>query len=899
MDPERWGQVESLFHEALERPEAERAGFLAGRCRGDPELRRAVERLLDEDARTGGPLDRGVAELADAVLDGAPLESVPPHGRTIGPFRLVEVLGRGGMGVVYLAEREGLGDRVALKVLRDASLSPARRERFLAEERTLAQLVHPSIARLYHADTLADGTPYFVMEYVEGLPLDRYCRERLPGLEARLRLLGDVCAVVDVAHRQAVIHRDLKPSNVLVDTEGTPRLLDFGIAKQLDAVDAPRVTRTGLHLMTPAYAAPEQVVGGPVGVYTDVYALGVMLYELLAGALPHDLSDQTPGQVERTLVEREPAPPSVRGAALHPAVGAGAWRELDLICATAMAKDPERRYRSAAALKSDLERFLGGEPLEARPPSGAYRLRKFIGRNRRALATAATVLGVLFAGALYYTVQLSQARDVAVAEARRTQRIQAFVVDLLAGHDTEAGPADSLRVVTVIERGVREARALDQDPAQQADLYLTLGELYRQLGRFSEADSLLSLAAERRIALFGGAHPEVWRVEVARAEVAIDRGEYERARSELVATLAAQSVVLERDDPEVARTRLAHGRALDYLGAYDEAIDEIGLAVASFEAADGRDADLAAALGALANAHLNAGHLEIADSLNRRTLALDRARYGGAHPTIAASLINLGVIEFRRGRYAEAEPHYREAVEILRGYYGSAHPETASALRLLGQDLIYQGRLADARPPLEEALAIQDRALGPLHPRLANTLGDLAYLDLEDGHLDAGVERYRRVLAIYRDALGDEHYFVAIAISNLASAYMDFERWGEAEPLFRDAVRRFVETRSSDDLDTGIARIKLGRVLARQGRLVEAEREVRAGYDIVSARSEPTVSWLRGARTELTTIYEALGRPDDARFFRDEQAAVDADAARAEAARRAAAAADSADLEGR
>jgi serine/threonine-protein kinase len=566
------------------------------------------------------------------------------------------------------------------------------------------------------------------------------------------------------------------------------------------------------------------------------------------------------------------------------AAGRAAWSELDLVCLTAMHKEPARRYRSAAALTRDLDRFLRGEPLDARPDSRLYRARKFVRRNARPLAVTAAVFVLLASSALYYTVRLADARDHALAEAERTRRIQGFVLRLLSGQDEAAGPADSLRLVTVVERGAREASYLGADPLQQADLFLTLGTIYQQLGRFQDADSLLELAEARRVAAHAPDHAEVAHVRVARAAVALDRAEYDAAVSMLRGTIAVQLRDLGPDHPDVARSRTVLGRALDALGEQDEAIAELDEAALTFSRIGDAPEELSEVLAALGAAHLNAGRLDVADSLNRRTLAIDEAQHGSAHPTVAASLINLGVIELRRGRYRDAEPYYRRAVAILEGHYGSHHPETASALRLLGQDLIYQGRLDEAREPLERALAVQEGALGPEHPRLANTLGDLAYLDTYDGNLEAAVARYLRITDIYRTSLGERHLFVAIGISNLASAYMDFGRNEEAEPLFRDAVARFTEARSADDLDTGIARIKLGRVLFRQGRLREGEVELRAGYEIVRAQAAPTVSWLRGARTDLTSIYDSLGQTDEAERFRREQAQADSTAAAAEAA---------------
>src|ERR1700729_2925700 len=377
MDSSRWQKVQSLFHEAADLPESQRHDFLEAKCDGDPALLNEVLMLLQEDSRGGSLLDRDIAHVAHDVFHDPSADSQPF--KEFGPYRIIKMLGEGGMGVVYLAEREDLGSQVAIKILRDAWLSPARRARFAAEQRTLAQLNHPSIARLYDADTSPDGTPFFVMEYVQGVPLTNFCKAQKCSIPARLRLFRAVCEAVLYAHQHAVIHRDLKPSNILVKADGSIRLLDFGIAKHLENLGE-RVdqTITGLRMMTPAYAAPEQIRGEQVGIQSDVYSLGVVLYEMLAGRLPFDLSSCTPAQAEKVLTEREATKPSdaaarsaVASAATEPngsgvTASRAAWADLDVLCLTAMHKDPQRRYQSAEALIRDVNHYLDGEPLEAR-----------------------------------------------------------------------------------------------------------------------------------------------------------------------------------------------------------------------------------------------------------------------------------------------------------------------------------------------------------------------------------------------------------------------------------------------------------------------------------------------------------------------------------------------------
>lgn len=875
----RWARVQAVFHDALERPDAEREAFVRAACDGDPEMVDEVLELIVEDGLAHAVLDGDIARVADGVL-----RQTAPPGDAIGPYRIVRELGRGGMGVVYLAERPDIGLLAAVKVLQDASLSPARRARFVSEQRTLASLVHPGVARLYDADLLPDETPYFVMEYVPGATLDRHCAERNVGVRARLRLARAICEAVAFAHGRAVIHRDLKPSNVMVTEDGAPKLLDFGIAKHLgeDTVGGPEVTRTSLRMMTPAYAAPEQLLGEPIGVYTDVYALGVMIYELITGRLPYDLTTLTPAQAERTVTETDPAWPSSAwrdGAAGAPPDIAGVsraeWSDLDVLCSTAMHRDVTRRYPSAEALGRDIDHFLAGTPLEARPDSTAYRMSKFARRNRRALAIGAAVVAGFVSTGTFYAWSLADARDRALAEAERTRRIQAFTENLFRGGDEAAGPADTLRVLTLLDRGVEEARLLTMDPSAQSDLYLTLGTIYGQLGRFDEADSLLSGALDLRASIDDGDRARIAEVQVARAELRTKDGAYTEAEAILRPALATLEAQRPRDDLAIARVRASLGVALEGQGDFEPAISFLEQAIDTYERRRRGSVEHAQAIGALAATHFYAGHLDTADSLNHRAIALDRVLHGDVHPTIADSYINLAAAEAQRGRYREAEVLFRDALHILEAYHGPDHPETASALRMLGSNLIYQARLEEARPLVERALAIQERTLSPDHPRLANTMGDLAYLRLDAADYDEAIRLYERIVDIYRATNGDRHYFVAIGLSNLANAYMTAGRLAESETIFRDVVARFAESRGADHLDTGIARIKLGRVLLRQGRASEAEGELLAGYELVKAQAAPTVSWLRAAREDLVGAYEALSRPDRAEFFRREQAALD------------------------
>jgi serine/threonine-protein kinase len=876
MDRSRWERIQTVFHDAAALPVAERARFLETECGTDRELMLEVQALLDADSDGAAVLERGIAPLANDLL---PAAGAPPP-RTLGPYRIEKVLGEGGMGIVYLAERSDLQSKVAIKVLRDAWLSPARRVRFAAEQRTLAQLTHPAIARIYDADTTSDGTPWFVMEYVPGVPITEYCRTNATSIEGRLELFRGVCEAVQHAHAHAVIHRDLKPSNILVKPDGTIKLLDFGIAKHLDALEAEiDQTRTGLRLMTPAYAAPEQIRGDRVGIRTDVYALGVILYELLCGRLPFDLSTSTPAEAVSVILEHEPEKPSVvarRPGGLDPrgrSAGRTSWADLDVLCLAAMHKDPARRYATVDALIRDIDHYLAGEPLETRADAFGYRVGKFIRRKRAAVITTGLVLAAIVGLVLFYTIRLTIARNTALAEAARTQRIQQFMLRLFEGGDAEVGPADDMKVSTLVDRGVQEARSLSSEPVIQAELYATLGGIYEKLGNLDRADELLTLSLDERRTLFGSDHPDVAGSLVALGLLRNDQARYDEAERLVRSGLDTAKRNLPPDHPVVRSASAALGHVLVERGSYEEAVTLLNEAVRIDEKHGAVSPELAESLHELSNAHFYLGHMPEAQALTERVLAMTRTLYGDKHPLVADDLINLGAIQQEQGHYVESERYHREALELTRAWYGNDHYKTASALTMVARAIIFQNRFDEATVLLNEAVAVQERVFGPNHPKVASAVNEVGVVALQQDRYDDAEAAFRRMADIYRKAYPQGHYLIGIALSNLASVYMDRKDNVEAEKLYREAIAIYDATLTPDHMNTGIARIKLGRILLRENRFADGEKETRAGYEILTKQTDPSVSWLNSARADLVKDYEALGRPADAERFRAEQAA--------------------------
>ncbi|MGA3225121.1 MAG: serine/threonine-protein kinase [Acidobacteriaceae bacterium] len=862
MDRARWELIQNIFHSVVDRPPSERSAALEKLCQGDESLAADVTRMLKEVDSDDSVLNYDFPRLAQELMDGS---AVAAASARFGPYRLKELLGEGGMAVVWLAEREDLGSSAAIKILRDASLSPARRRLFAREQQTLAQLHHPSIAQLYDADTLSDGTPYFVMEYVEGKALADYCREQKSSIEQMLRLFRVVCEAVSYAHSQAIIHRDLKPSNILVKDDGSVKLLDFGIAKRIADLqqEQPTQTRTTPWLMTPAYAAPEQIRGEPAGTQADVYALGVILYELLAGRLPYDISNQTPGQVEHLIEQQEPVPPSAlaKQASSRLRIGNANWDELDVLCLKAIHKDTRRRYASVEALIRDIDHYLKCEPLEAKPDSLLYRTRRFVSRRRVALTQAAVVLLVILALVGFFTVRLARARTRALAAAARTERIQSFMLTLFDGGDREAGPSNSLSAATLVDRGVLEARELNGDPQTQAALYKTLATIYQKLGKFDRAEPLLRSALALQKADRAGDVLIPADTMVSLGLLRIDQAQMSDGERLIRQALAIDQQKLPPGDPQTARTMSALGRALEERGAYNDAVAVLNDTVRMQSRRPADIGDLADSLNELAEVQYYLGHYDIADSLNRRTLAIDRQIYGTTHPRIADSLVNLGEIQHDLGHDADAEKYYREALTIKKSWYGEVHPDTATCMAAVGQSLVYQGKYDEAAPFLERALAIQEQVYGKTHPQVAIALNQVGVLELRRKRMDAALADFMRMAGINRVAYGDRHYLVGVALINVGEVYFEEHKLPEAEKYFRETLDRFVAQLPKGHPNIAIAQVKLGKTLVLEHQYRDAETYLVSGYETLIKMNPPPADRIESTRKDLMTVYDALHEP--------------------------------------
>ena len=803
-------------------------------------------------------LEADLFDIAEQALDTFP---EPLFIDDFGPYRIIRQIGRGGMGEVFLAEDKIAGRQVALKFIGNLAAHSGLQRQFAREIQVLAQLEHSYIARLYGLGFHPNGTPYFELEYVEGQPVDAYCREQGCTLEQRLRIFQCICEAAQYAHSRAVIHLDIKPSNILVKYDGTPKLLDFGVAKHLKDVNGSE-RQTEL-LCTPDFAAPEQIRQEPVGTYTDVYALGVVLYELLARRHPYNLLGSSALQAAAATLSDDSDPAKPSASTNRVPASQTAWRDLDMICLKAIRKNPEQRYRSVLELQQDIARFLAGQPISARPATLAYRTSKFLRRNARLVVASLAVIALIVGLTAYYAVHLAAARDAAVAQTARAKHIQRFMVSIFGG-DQNSAPSRDFRVIDMLETGFRSAQKLNNEPAAQADLFETLGALQHSLGELDRSDSLLKTALDKRRAIFGSDHPEFAKSLVVLAFLRIDQARFAEADR-----LARQAIDIDRrhlspDNPDLGNAVYTLGSVLVHRGSYAEAIRVLEEAVRILSKNGPEDADLAESMTYLANAHYSLGHDAIAESLDRRILAIDRRRNGDRSPGVSEDLSNLALIEDQRGLYPEAERDHRQALSISEGWYGKNHFEAALVAEALAATLIHERKYEEASELLQQSLKTEERTVGKNHPFVAWALNLLGIIALNQGNLPEAEVDFNRMASIYKAVYGPIDKHAAWAQSRFAELYLAKNELPRSEQSFRKAIQIFTQALGADNIQTGTARIQLGQLLAQERRYPEAEAELLAGYQIVKRDSAPSLQTRQNARKCLASVYRALNKPEQA-----------------------------------
>jgi eukaryotic-like serine/threonine-protein kinase len=820
-------RVHDLVGGLLAIPPAERAAWLAREVPDDPDLRARLLGAVPEQPLDAA--DDAPASPVNFARDGAAADDAL-IGQCLGPFAVEARLSeQGGMGIVYRGRRVdgAFAQDVAIKIIPRGRDTDGLLRRFSLERRVLGVLQHPNIVRILDAGAVADGRPYLVMEWVDGLPLDRFCAERQLNLAQRLALFQDVAGAVQYAHEHLVVHRDLKPGNILVTAAGAPKILDFGLAKVLDDDEdgIGLVSRTNERPMTPAYASPEQVRGDGVTTATDVYALGLILYELLTGRRPYRLTSSTPTEIERVICEEEPPPPSRAppgssspDAAVPPVPPQRLRGELDAIVMRALEKQPRQRYPTVAALSDDAARYLDGRPVLARQSTLGYRAAKFAKRHARSLTAAAVV--VLLAAA--FVVQNAMyARRLAV-ERDRAQASLKFLVSLFQASDPDKAKGSKITAAELLDEGVKRLGSeLQNQPATRASLLFTLGDVYERLGRYDAAEPLLveSIALQRQLSN----RPTL---ELADAINALGRlygttGDRKKGGGLYDEALAIRRSLLPADDPLVAKSMINIASTRYAGGDYSGAVAGYREAFTILKARN--DPDQAMPLVNISAAQFQMGKYAEAAAAAREAWQINQRIHGPDHSTTMRALAGLGWAQFSLGDHSASERTRRDVLERSRRMFGDAHVNVAEAWYTLGHMLGTTARLEEAETALREGEAVWRKLPGVMEDRAAWTYSALAGVLSQRGKYDEAVAMQVRALELRKRSLGEKHPDIGESVGGLGDIYYRQGRWSEAEKYFRMNLEFLRAQGRSMRWQLAFPETALGRLLSEQGRVNEAE----------------------------------------------------------------------------
>jgi len=829
MTPEDWKTIQEAFWRASDLDGSARDAFFETFAREHPGLIADLRNLMAADGQAldlAGAVTASVTSLLEDTTD-------PWIGRQIGAWTIRERLATGGMGAVFVAERTDreFAQRVAIKLVSAQLLARESIARFKVERQILANLSHPYIAQLHDGGATDEGVPYLVMEYVEGLPIDRHCDEHELDIDARLDLFRKVCDAVDYAHRQLTVHRDLKPSNILVDAHGNPKLLDFGIAKLLDAHAANLtavVTRDGTRAMTPEYASPEQVRGGAVSVASDVYSLGVLLYRLLTGQSPYGLIEGTPLDYERAIVSQDPKRPSTVVADSGRA-GANALRtpsarqltkrlagDLDNIVLKALQKEPERRYPSVRALSEDILRYLRNEPVEARGTDWLYVAKKFVVRNALAVAAAAAV--VLGASALvtFYTWRLAGERDRANLAAQQANEVSSFLSDVFGSASPLVQQGKEINAVDLLEQGAERIEQLADQPRVQAELYRIMGASFTQLGDYARGESLLAKSLALR-------EPDAEVTPLELTETLEDLGEAQRQRRDYEPAIAntRRALALRKsihgdEHSEVARIMGRLGSALSSAGDNEEALDVLRGALAmKRRLGDEPDIVMSDILGNIATSLDTLGRYDEAAAMGREAVAMSESVNGPLHPYTLVRMSNLALVLARQYDLMAAADLFDETIRRARQTWEPTDPRLSFYVQQYGQTLTFLGRFDEALPLLNEAAESTRAGIGAESLEYVGRLYGIGAWHMDTGDYEGAVRTLQQAKELALRLQDENGYFVVLASLGLGGAQLQTGALQEAQQNLskvvenKDRVGRNLVTRAEGWL--AIAYAKEGR----------------------------------------------------------------------------------------
>jgi serine/threonine protein kinase/tetratricopeptide (TPR) repeat protein len=849
-----------------------------------PDLEDAAEaRTSLEDLEHTVSVD-GAPAVHDNGTKHQPQEPLP---EVIGPYRILGKLGEGGIGIVYEAEQQQPRRRVALKVMRGGPFVGEEQARLLQREaETLARLKHPNIGAIYEAGRTEEGQHFFAMELIRGNTLDEWLALRKGTFDSeemrlRLRVFAKIADAVHYAHQRGVIHRDLKPSNIIV-TEPVSgsgssgslsplpdvKILDFGLARITDQ-DVPAgsmMTEFGAIKGTLPYMSPEQARGNPdeIDLRTDVYALGVVLYEMLAGRRPYEVARSALAEAIRVICEEKPRPLKETWSGVH-----RLNQDVETIVGKALEKDPDRRYASAASFSEDIARFLSSQPIQARPPSAGYQIKMMVARHRGTFAALVAILVAVVVASVVSTVQYLRAEresQRARTEAVKSEQVAAFLTSMLEG----AGPAvargrDATLLTEILdETSARVSDELADQPAVEAAIRSTLGVTYLDLGDLEKAEDhvLGSLQTYQELdAESADVAQSLNNMGVLRSVA----GRYEEAVQYFEDALELRRRILGDTSEETADSMTDLGNALVRLGRFDEAEPLLRDALASKRALhDGPHASVALGINSLGNLLHHREAYDEAEALYREALAMHRETLGDDHPDVVVDLNNLAYLLRSRGDLEASEPMFREVLEANQRIYGPTHPKVAESLSNMGMILLARARFSEAEAYYRRALEMQRETLGEDNPDAATTLDSIGRIYRDRGDYTTARTYFRQALAMHRKTLGEEHSWVVSDLNNIAHSLMLDGRLEESEAVYREALELSLRALGENDPTTLRLRHDIAGLLQRQGDPEGAEELFRKVLEGRLATLGPAHPRVAVTQFELASLVESMGRTSEA-----------------------------------